>query len=324
MSRGSRALDAHLDEADGGPATHRWQPATSNRLRGEPPLSVLTGHRVAGHWHVVTYGLSELESKQSDDPEQSGWGFELTMRAPDTGEEPSWVVDLLTNLAAYVGTHGRPFAAGDHLDLRGPIKLRSDSRLTAAAVVADPGLEALDGPFGRVEFLQVVGLTADELEACRAWDTDGVMGLLGADDQWLTTRLERASVLDDPARRAAVDQQMAMAPRRAHRELCVGTLDVGRRPFGRAVVTMGGGAAAALGPALRRQLVIDGASFVLVGERGEVRFAVADAPAWTLADASVSITVTPDEVEPLARLFDGRTGWGRRPSLRGLRFHVVA
>lgn len=323
MSRGGRALDAHVDGADGAPAAERWQPGTSNRLRGQRPLDVITGHVVDHHWHLVTYGLSELESKQSDDAEHSGWGFELTLRVPDPAETPSWGVDLLNNLAAYVWTQGHPFAAGDHLDLRGPIKLGADTAITAAAVVDDPGLGTLDGPFGRVEFLQLVGLTADELEACRAWSTAGVIDLLAADDPWLRTRLGRPSLFDDPAARAQLDQRTA-AGGSTFCELCVGTLSVAQHPFGRAVVTMGGGAAAALGPALRRELVAEGASFLLLGDRNQVRFGVSAESAWSLDDGNVSISVTPDEIDALAALFDGRTGWGRRRSLPGLRFHVVA
>src|SRR5262245_58672455 len=44
------------------------------------------------HWHFVTYGFSELYAKESDDPEVSGWGFELTFRLARGREElpPNW------------------------------------------------------------------------------------------------------------------------------------------------------------------------------------------------------------------------------------------
>ena len=44
------------------------------------------------HWHFVTYGFSELYSKESDDPAVSGWGFELTFRLV-RGEEVTYVPD---------------------------------------------------------------------------------------------------------------------------------------------------------------------------------------------------------------------------------------
>jgi len=36
------------------------------------------------HWHIVGYGMSELYAKETDDPEESGWGFELTFRVSDS------------------------------------------------------------------------------------------------------------------------------------------------------------------------------------------------------------------------------------------------
>lgn len=40
----------------------------------------VSAYRLPSHWFVVTYGLSELYTKVSDDPSTSGWGEELTMR----------------------------------------------------------------------------------------------------------------------------------------------------------------------------------------------------------------------------------------------------
>src|SRR5688572_16116794 len=48
------------------------------------------------HWHLVTYGLTELFRKASDHPNQSGWGHELTMRIPRVGNvPPGWPIELL-------------------------------------------------------------------------------------------------------------------------------------------------------------------------------------------------------------------------------------
>ena len=82
---------------------------------------------------------------------------------------PYWAVDFLASMARYVQSSGHPFADGHLMDLRGPIRLDSPTDITAAVVVEDPGLTTLAGPFGSVQFLQFVGLTADELELCRSW-----------------------------------------------------------------------------------------------------------------------------------------------------------
>ncbi|MCU4184886.1 suppressor of fused domain protein [Acidiferrimicrobium sp. IK] len=334
---GTAALDEHVDRVDGGPAAHRWTPRPAHTRRGDPPLEEVTAHRVGDpdHWHLVTYGLSELHRPDPadvvaqappGDPDAalSGWGFELTLRLAGSDEEPLWAVDLLTNLAAYVWAGGHPFAAGHHLDLRGPIRLDSESALTAAVVVTDPTLGVMDGPLGTVELLQVVGLTADELELCRSWSTDAVVDLLARDNPLLVTDIARRSVLADPGIAGEVAAR-ARADGSELTELRVATLAWHRARFGRrAVVEMGSGTAAALGPALRRELVAPGAAFSVVGDEMTVRFVVADTPGWHGEGPLLVVDVPPEEVDGVAGLFDGRAGWGSRPALPGLRVHVKA
>jgi hypothetical protein len=90
------------------------------------------------------------------------------------------------------------------------------------------------------------------------------------------------------------------------------------------VVTLGAGASAALGPALRRELVGPGASFVVTGDDTVARFVVSGSSSWRTVDGALEIAVAPSEVEALASLFDGRTGRGRLPALAGLHVVVVA
>jgi hypothetical protein len=318
------ALDAHIDAADGAETRHRWRPKAAHARADQAPLDQVSGHRVADHWHLVTYGLSEIDAKESEDPDVSGWGFELTIRveAPaGTEEEAAWAVDLLTNLAVYVWTSRHAFAPGHHVALGGPIRLGSETKLTAAVVVPDPALGGMTGPFGTVDFLQVVGLTGDELELCRAWSTDGVVELLRSRDPHLVTRLGRSSVLDDPAVQAEVATRRAVDGA-SLTELRVGTLEVERRRGRGTRVRMGAGAAAALGPALRRELVGDGATFAMVGDDATVAFGVGEA-GWSVTGDRLDLTVPLPEVGALADLFDGRTGRGTHPSLRGLHFQVI-
>jgi hypothetical protein len=143
-----------------------------------------------------------------------------------------WASDLLANLAAYVWQTGHDFVEGDHVDLRGPIRLGGDTSITAATVSLDPSLGRLTGPFGRVNFLQVVGLTADELELCRAWRTAGVLALLAEIDPLLLTDLHRRSLLDDPEMRERAETGVA-TDRAALSELRVGTLRSIRRGRGK-------------------------------------------------------------------------------------------
>jgi suppressor of fused-like protein len=321
-------LDAHVDRCDGGPPRRRYRPQAAHGSRVTSPLEEVTLHAVGEPetWHLVTRGLTELEAKSSPNLDQSGWGFELTLRLEggvDGGEaEPEWAVGLLTNLAAYVWTSQNPFAAGHHLDLGGPMRLKTSTEITAAAVVLDPALGAITTDFGRVEFLQVVGLTADELELCRSWSTEGVIGLLAAEDPFLVTRLGRRSLLADSARAAEITRLVGQDGS-SLTELRVATLRWSRQRGSRTLLVLGAGAAAALGPALRRELIGPGASFTVLSDPFAARFTVAEEPAWRLEGQVLEVAVPLAEVEGLARLFDGRPGQGRRPAWPGLRFRVV-
>lgn len=299
------ATVAHLDRVEGGPPREAFSPRRGGvvdqvRLYAidEPP-----------HWHVITLGLSDL-------------GFELTLRLDrDDGSLPTWAVDLLTSLGGYARRTGHPFANGHHIDLRGPIKLDSDTSIRAAAVTIDPTA----GAFGGVNFLQIVGLTADELELCRSWRTEAVLDLLRRQDRLLVTPLDRPSLMDDPALRDEAEAGVA-ADGSSLDELRVGTLDWQQRGRHgrRVVVTLGAGAATALGPALRRKLNHDGARFRVIGDGGEVCFAVAAAPKWRLVERQLTVEVSMSGVEELAGLFSGGVGRGSLPALAGLRFVVAA
>jgi hypothetical protein len=286
----------------------------------------VTAHRLAGpdHWHLVTHGLTEMQEKETPDRDISGWGAELTLRVLGTDNQATWGVDLLSALAGYVWSSGRPFDEGHHIDLRGPMKLGSDTGLRAAAVVADPRLSPLQGPFGEVRFLQVVGLHADELEVCRAWSTEGVLDLLARTDPLWCSDLQRPSLLSDPAARAEIEARRA-SEGSSLTELVVGSLRWGRgRLRGHTEVTIGAGAAAALGPALRRELIGEGARFVVRGDRHRIRFLVADQASWRVKGDALSLRLPLGDVAQLADMFSGLTGWGRHPAWPDLRFHVVA
>jgi len=186
----------------------------SHTLGGDDPLdgiSVYWSENPRPHWHYVTYGFSELYGKQSEDPQESGFGFELTFRlAADAGQDgggtpPAWPLNLLQNVARYVFGSGNVFEAGHHLDANGPIALEADTQLRHLAFVADPQLPAIDTPNGRLDFLQMVGLTDDEMAAVRRWSTLGVLDALApAMPSWVTA-LARGSLLADPALAARVE-----------------------------------------------------------------------------------------------------------------------
>src|SRR5262249_45929983 len=106
-------------------------------------------------------------------------------------------------------------------------------------------------------------------------------------------------------------------------ELRVANLRVSRRIRKGVVVEIGAGGASALGPALRRELIADGARFSVIGDTAEATFYVEPEPSWSVTDDGVEVRVPLELVERLASLFDGRTGSGWLEALQALSFRVV-
>ena len=160
---------------------------------GEPPNSCVWGvsaYRAPARWHLVTLGLSELWAKQSDQPDTSGWGFELTIRLPRGDREtepPGWAVKLLKVVGDSVYRTGKPLAEGSRLDIGAPITMPLISNLEALALTRDSELPILQTPNGRVEFLLVLGIRRDQLEQMQASSTDEVLDRLQESNPHLLT-----------------------------------------------------------------------------------------------------------------------------------------
>ena len=123
-----------------------------------------------GYKHIVTYGMSELYSNaDAFGGEYSKWGYEMTMKlAADTNDECLWAIDMLSNLARYTYTKSVFFQPFEYIAGNGaPIKTDSNSKLTALIVVQDTELKEIDTIHGKLDFMQLVGITQKELEAIK-------------------------------------------------------------------------------------------------------------------------------------------------------------
>jgi hypothetical protein len=307
------AIATHVDRIDRRSPVEVFSPARAGSVE-HIPVHALDD---PAHWHFVTIGLGPL-------------GFELTFRLARTDADsetavPAWALNFLANLAAYVFRTGHEFGAGHHVDLGGPIKLDEPTAITAGTLTRDPALGTLASAPGKsVEFLQVVGLTGEELELCRAWRTSAVVELLARNNPLLVTRLDRPSLLDDPALREEAEAGVAREGS-SLTELRVASLRWRRRGWRtpRLTITLGAGAATGLGPALRRRLNRTGATFQVIGDEGSLVFVVADSPRWRMDGRDVVVEVPMADVDELAGLFTGKTGSGRVVSIPGLRFVVL-
>lgn len=200
------AISQALCAAHPGQVPRHFGTALPWTLGGKDPLdgvSVYWSGQGRPHWHYVSYGLSELFDKESDDADVSGFGFELTFRlaaaegSTEADSPPTWPMSLLQNLARYVFQTGNVLEAGHHLDANGPIAAGHTTALRHLAFVEDPQLPARDTPNGRLQFLQAVGLTDGEQGAILAWSTGGVLKALEPTMSLWITDLDRACALSD-------------------------------------------------------------------------------------------------------------------------------
>ena len=179
--------------------------ATPYFLGGKDPLVGISAYSNStdgvAWWHFVTYGYSELFEKESDDPDQSGFGFEMTLRLvkqPGEDEPPMWAMSFLQNIATYVFETGNAFAEGHHMDVNGPIALESETELTAIILTEDDMFRPINSPNGWVRFLQMVGITEDERIAAISWDAGKFLDAVRTVNPMLLTDIGRRSYMTDP------------------------------------------------------------------------------------------------------------------------------
>jgi suppressor of fused-like protein len=206
---GWEAISAAADHLYPGVEPQHWGTIVKWRMGGPDPLDGISAYPADDppHWHYVSYGLSELFRKESDDPTVSGWGMELTFRlarGPADDGAPIWAFSMLQNLAKYVFESGNVLSPGDHMDAYGPIELDASTDIRAFLFVADPELGSIETQHGSLTFVQVVGITLDELEAARDWTTDGLVGLLQSGNARLVTDLGRPSIRLDASMERAI------------------------------------------------------------------------------------------------------------------------
>ncbi len=203
-SPGWDAIDKALDALYPGVEPKHYGTIMPYRLGGPDPITGISVYKPESpvpHWHYVTYGFSELYNKESDNPEISGYGFEMTFRLKRSENEeqpPAWAINFLQNIARYVFQTGNAFEPGHTMNANGPICADSQTQLTAFCFAPDPDLSPIDTPNGRVKFLQLVGITANELDAAQQMKTEHLLDELNhATPKWVVD-LDRHTILNDP------------------------------------------------------------------------------------------------------------------------------
>jgi suppressor of fused-like protein len=178
------SIDAAFAEVYPGVEPHHVAPELPTALGGA--LDGISAYAADDRWHLVTYGLTELYEKESDDPDVSGWGYELTLLTPRTDEPPAWAFELLLAVATQTAEGGMVFDIGHRLDTGHDIT-GGESPLTAVAFCEERLVTPSAFPFGRYKLLQLVGITAAELADMQASSTRQGLDLLLDRDPLLRT-----------------------------------------------------------------------------------------------------------------------------------------
>jgi len=329
VAPGWEAIDAALWATYGHTPSQQWRTVQTYRQGGGDPLDGICVYRVDGprpHWHYVSFGLSELYGKEIDDMQRSGWGFELTLRVArqlDEVQPPVWPLRLLQNLARYVVETGNVFQPGDHMDLNGPIAEGADTMLRAAMFAADPLLPSLETPNGRLSFVQVVGVTLDELRAAKAWNITGFLTLFaGCRDSLLRTDLRRRSILKHPPVAAAMEK-------RSHEEgsatRIVYATGVGFREGGwfrkSLSISLDANVVGDLVTLLSARL-LHGRPLTVRGQSRAVTFESGAVVGWKARGYDLTVTLPPRAVAEAVDVLTSRGGVYRIEAAPGLTIHI--
>jgi hypothetical protein len=202
------AIDRWVSGKFPGQTPHQFTSKTAYELDSASPLPAITVWRTASPpgWIYVTYGLSELFEKTSNDPDVSGFGFELTFRLPARDDEsapPVWPLRLLQSLGHHVLATRQGFDSGHAMNLGGSIvPPNSDGprecMLGGLVCVPDPSLGKVTTIHGTLLFLRLYGVTIDELAVLGPLELGPLVACVAELETMAITDPSRGSFLEDP------------------------------------------------------------------------------------------------------------------------------
>lgn len=143
---------------------HPW------RFGGPDPLDGISIYDGGDYYHFVSYGLSELYEKVSDDKEWSGWGMEFTFKLKkanyeNTEDEIICICNILQTIARITFNNSELFLPYQFIysgQTEG-IDSKQKSNITGFITVPDTDFNTINTPYGKVEFVELIGATDAEL-----------------------------------------------------------------------------------------------------------------------------------------------------------------
>lgn len=159
------------------------------KLGGKDPLDGISVYDGGEYYHFVTFGLSELYEKESDNEHYSGYGFELTVKLrksalEDGDQELQTMAGILQSLARLTFEKGETFLPGEYIYTGQTSGMDAGERSNIVGFITrlDPA-GIIETPNGWVKFVELIGVTEGELQAImNKWLTpDQLYEALGSD-----------------------------------------------------------------------------------------------------------------------------------------------
>ena len=148
-----------------------YAPLIKWKFGGPDPLDGISIYDAGDYWHFVTFGLSELYEKENEDKDISGYGFEFTYKLKkgcydDEEAELKSACALLQQLGKLVIVDKAIIKPNEYLytgQTEG-VDSKGRSKITGFITMPDSTVNIINTPNGRVEFLQIIGVTDSELK----------------------------------------------------------------------------------------------------------------------------------------------------------------
>lgn len=144
------------------------------KFGGKDPLQGISIYDGGDYWHFVTYGLTELYEKESNEKDVSGYGMEFTFKLKKDNyeneeNEIKCICGILQSIARITFTNGEIFNTYEYLytgQTEG-IDYNSKSNITGFITIPDDKFHEIDTPNGKVYFVLFIGVTNSELKALK-------------------------------------------------------------------------------------------------------------------------------------------------------------
>ena len=167
-------------------------------LGGNDPLDGISIYDGGDYYHFVSFGLTEIYEKECEDPNISGYGYELTLKLKKAGLEDDEaeiknICGILQSIARITFNNDEIFRPDEYIytGQTAGMDAGQKSLLTGFITIKDPTVETIDTPNGKVEFLELIGMTDAELKTLSNKDSVvNIYNKLGSD----LTDYTRASI----------------------------------------------------------------------------------------------------------------------------------